>query len=232
VLLIHSFHAIILLYPLNGYVNTVWWLSKEPHPKANNRKVLKPYSKAMLNLLKNGYEARLRPSGHDISTKFKNDRGGAIPPNIINAQDREDSEIGDILFWDENNPDNLYTPVSGNVISASNTSSNDYYQKRCQEEGIKRHPARFPQALPEFFINLCTEDGDVILDPFAGSNMTGRIAETLNRKWIAIEIEEEYVKGSKFRFEEQLLADTSNMMLMETMNICDLPLFKNSSIQL
>lgn len=214
-------------------VNTIWWLCKEPHPKANNRNVLKPYSKAMKNLLKNGYKAKLRPSGHDISTKFKNDRGGAIPPNIINTQDVEGSEIGDILIFDENDSENLYVPISGNVISASNTSSNDYYQKRCKQEGIKRHPARFPQALPEFFINLCTEVGDIVLDPFAGSNMTGKVAETLDRKWIAIEIEEEYVKGSKLRFEsESSVSETNptNNYNQEETTISDLPLFKNSAL--
>lgn len=166
-------------------VNTIWWLSKDPHPIANNRKVLKPYSNAMKNLLKNGYKAKNRPSGHNISKKFQQDRGGAIPPNIIQTQD---NEIGE--------------PVAVNVISASNTSSNDYYQKRCKEEGVKRHPARFPQALPEFFINFCTEPGDLVLDPFAGSNMTGRVAETKERKWLAFEVEESYLQGSKFRFEE------------------------------
>ncbi len=44
-------------------VNSVWWLSKTPHPKADNRKVLKPYSKSMKNLLEKGYKAKLRPSG-------------------------------------------------------------------------------------------------------------------------------------------------------------------------
>ncbi|MCW6035813.1 site-specific DNA-methyltransferase [Spirulina subsalsa FACHB-351] len=52
-------------------VNTIWWLSKDPHPKANNKRVLRPYSEAMQNLLKNGYQAKLRPSGHAISKKFK-----------------------------------------------------------------------------------------------------------------------------------------------------------------
>ena len=37
----------------------------------------------MLDLLKNGYQAKLRPSGHDISEKFQTDNGGAIPPNLI-----------------------------------------------------------------------------------------------------------------------------------------------------
>jgi DNA modification methylase len=184
-------------------VNTVWWLSKDHHPKANNRRVLRPYSEAMKSLLKNGYDAKLRPSGHDISTKFQNDRGGAIPPNIIADINCESGALigkpvlGEFNWILEND---LAQPV--NVISASNTASNDYYQRRCKEVGIKAHPARFPQALPEFIIALCTEPGDLVLDPFAGSNTTGRVAETLDRRWLAFELDENYIKASQFRFEE------------------------------
>lgn len=64
-------------------VNVVWWLTKSPNPKADNRKVLRPYSESMQNLLKNGYKAKLRPSGHDISDKFSRNNGGAIPPNLL-----------------------------------------------------------------------------------------------------------------------------------------------------
>lgn len=64
-------------------VNSVYWLSKTPWPKASNRRVLQPYSDAMRSLLKNGYRAKRRPSGHDISTKFTTDNGAAIPPNLI-----------------------------------------------------------------------------------------------------------------------------------------------------
>nr|WP_216087046.1 DNA methyltransferase [Stanieria cyanosphaera] len=184
-------------------VNTVWWLSKDPHPKANNKRVLRPYSEAMKNLLKNGYDAKLRPSGHDISTKFQNDRGGAIPPNIIaDLALGKQKSIGKAVLGEFNwiLENDLALPV--NVISASNTASNDYYQRRCKEEGIKAHPARFPQALPEFVIGLCTEPGDLVLDPFAGSNMTGRVAETLDRRWLAFELNENYIKASQFRFEE------------------------------
>jgi site-specific DNA-methyltransferase (cytosine-N4-specific) len=64
-------------------VNVVWWLSKSPNPKSDNRKVLRPYSDSMEKLLKNGYTAKLRPSGHDISSKFSKNNGGAIPPNLL-----------------------------------------------------------------------------------------------------------------------------------------------------
>ena len=64
-------------------INTVWWLSKTQWPRASNRRVLQPYSASMEHLLANGYRAKLRPSGHDISSKFSVNNGAAIPPNLI-----------------------------------------------------------------------------------------------------------------------------------------------------
>jgi len=64
-------------------VNCVWWLSPTPWPKASNRRVLQPYSESMRQLLTNGYKAKKRPSGHDISKKFSWDNGAAIPPNLL-----------------------------------------------------------------------------------------------------------------------------------------------------
>lgn len=70
-------------------VNVVWWLSKTEKPKSDNKQVLKPYSDSMKSLLKNGYKAQLRPSGHDISEKFSTDNGGAIPPNLLELANTE-----------------------------------------------------------------------------------------------------------------------------------------------
>jgi len=149
-------------------VDPIWWLSKSPFPKADNRRVLVPYSKAMLRLLEQGYNAGLRPSGHNISLKFQQDRGGAIPPNLL-------------------------------VIS--NTDSNGDYLVSCRSSNITPHPARYPIALPEFFIKFLTVEGDVVLDPFGGSNATGRAAENMKRHWLCFEKERSYLDGSKFRFE-------------------------------
>lgn len=150
-------------------VNMVWWLSKTPEPKADNRKVLQPYSVSMQQLLKNGYRAKLRPSGHDISANFSKDNGGAIPSNLLQI---------------------------------ANTESNSRYQQLCRKSGIVVHPARFPAGLPEFFVKFLTEEGDLVLDPFAGSNVTGEVCQRLQRSWIAIELVEEYLAGSRFRFDE------------------------------
>ena len=92
--------------------------------------------------------------------------------------------------------------VPVNVIAASNTSSNDRYLRRCREENIKPHPARFPADLPRFIIGLCSEEEDLVLDPFAGSNMTGAVAQELNRRWLAFELKADYLRGSVFRFPE------------------------------
>src|SRR5579863_1176691 len=64
-------------------INCIWWLSKTPWPKASNTRVLQPYSESMVELLRNGYKAKMRPSGHDISTNFSTDNGAAIPPNVL-----------------------------------------------------------------------------------------------------------------------------------------------------
>ena len=64
-------------------VNCVWWLSKTPWPKASNTRVLQPYSDSMKDLLRDGYKAKRRPSGHDISEKFSIDNCASIPPNIL-----------------------------------------------------------------------------------------------------------------------------------------------------
>ena len=85
--------------------------------------------------MKHGYDAKLRPSEHDISDQFGNDNGGAIPPNILDDHE-SDYVIGDAVEVDLAGTGE--TPV--NVVAASNTSSNDRYQRRSRETGAKRHP--------------------------------------------------------------------------------------------
>jgi DNA modification methylase len=86
------------------------------------------------------------------------------------------------------------------LIQAANTRSNDPYLHACKAKGVAPHPARFVAEVPEFFIKFLTEPGDLVLDPFAGSNTVGATAEALGRRWVSIEREKEYVKGSKLRF--------------------------------
>src|SRR5437773_1134903 len=81
-----------------------------------------------------------------------------------------------------------------------------YYLKRCAEEKIRPHPARFPAQLPEFFIKFLTDEGDVVLDPFAGSCTKGEAAERHRRKWSGFELRSDYLDGAHFRFEKGSLS--------------------------
>ena len=148
-------------------INTVWWLSKTPWPKASNRRVLQPYSQSMEALLAKGYRAKKRPSGHDISEKFNVDNGAAIPPNLI---------------------------------AIPNTESNSFYLRYCEENGFKPHPARYPADLPEYFIRMLTDSNDLVVDPFAGSCVTGEVCERTHRRWVCIELREDYCKAALGRF--------------------------------
>lgn len=56
-----------------------------------------------------------------------------------------------------------------------------------------QHPARFPVGLPEFFIKLMTQPGQVVLDPFGGTGTTGVAAENLGRRWLLAELDADYV---------------------------------------
>lgn len=91
--------------------------------------------------------------------------------------------------------------IPSNVLTFSNTSARDAYRRYCREHGLTVHPARMQAKLVEFFIKFLTDEGDLVLDPFAGSNTTGAIAERLGRRWVAIEPDPEYVDGSKGRFQ-------------------------------
>ena len=95
--------------------------------------------------------------------------------------------------------------IPPNVITASNTSASDPYLAYCKKNEIRPHPARMPEQIARFFIEFLTEPGDLVVDPFAGSNVTGAVAESLGRRWISIEARDEYAEASKSRFSEGLV---------------------------
>lgn len=73
-------------------INTVWWFSKTEWPKADVRNVLAPYSDRMKKLIEDPeafYTPKKRPSGHDISSSFGKDNGGAIPSNMLSIPNSE-----------------------------------------------------------------------------------------------------------------------------------------------
>jgi len=155
---------------LKDSFTNIWWLSKSPYPKADNKKVLLEYSESMKRLIKTKrYNSGIRPSEHSIGkASFLNDNRGAIPSN---------------------------------VLTYANTQSGSDYQKYCLSKNIKPHPARMVPQISEFFIKLLTDENDLVFDPFGGSNTTGYSAEKLNRNWISVEPNLNYIIGSIGRFE-------------------------------
>jgi DNA modification methylase len=94
--------------------------------------------------------------------------------------------------------------IPSNVIVASNSVSNSSYLAHCKKNGRTPHPARMPPELARFFIKFLTEKGDLVLDPFAGSNTTGETSEVLRRRWISVEANQEYSEDSRTKFAEIL----------------------------
>jgi len=174
----------------DSYTN-IWWMSRTEKPKANNRNILRPYSDSTIKMQKRGeYNDGPRPSGHNISKSgFLKNNGGSIMPNVIEVE-----------AIDPEKPPRL----PGNAFSVAHTNSNDYYLRKCKERNIEPHPARMSLQLVDLFIRFLTDKGDLILDPFAGSNITGFCAESVGRRWVSIEVNPEYAIHSKIRFSEKL----------------------------
>lgn len=168
-------------------INHVWWLSKGERPKADTTNVLQDYSDRQEQLMEEGYEE----FGVD-----KTDR-----PSGHQISDQFDTDNDGSL------PDNL--------LEIANTHSNTAYLRACRALDEDPHPARFPPELPRFFIEFLTDPDDIVLDIFAGSNTTGQLAESLERRWLAFEENEDYLENSKLRFvePERLEKDEDQMEL-------------------
>jgi site-specific DNA-methyltransferase (cytosine-N4-specific) len=151
-------------------VNTIWWFSKTEYPKADIRNVLVPYSDRMKKLISN-------------------------PDAFYKPKDRPSGHSISTSFGKDNGG-----AIPSNLLQISNADSNSQYFRYNKKINIKGHPARFPEKIPEFFINMLTDPGDLVIDIFAGSNTTGYVAESLNRTWISIDSDRQYIASGMLRF--------------------------------
>lgn len=205
-------------------VNCIWWLSPDPaKAKANNRNVLKPYTPSMRKLVERGtYNEGTRPSEHRISKTWAEDRGGAIAPNVIEVND---ATVAAPIEFDEDGNPIVNLREHDSMIAVGNTTSGDAYHVFARDNDLRRHPARFPHQVPEFFIRFLTDKGDRVYDPFGGSNVTGMVAEDLKRKWVVSELDWEYIATSMGRFSKDSL--TINDEHMQSLaEVARWPLFK------
>lgn len=182
-------------------VNTVWWLSKTEQPKADVRKVLTPYSARMRKLLED-------------------------PEKFVQPRERPSGHDIGLRFGADNGG-----AIPSNLLRYPNTESNSLYLRLCKQFELAPHPARFPEALPEFFLRFLTDPGDLVVDPFAGSNTTGFTAEHLGRRWLALECECEYVIASALRFMEGWPEKDVRAFLLRARSGTSLPLAIATSVE-
>jgi hypothetical protein len=143
----------------------VYAFGRSPHVRWDNRQVVVPYSIAMERRLAGGGESRTARRPSGHALK-----AGAFGVDHGGA-------------------------IPGTVLTAANTSSSDPYQRTVTALGLPVHPARFPAALPQFVVKLCTQPDDLVWDPFGGSLQTAAVAEALGRRWVSNDLVLEYLVG-------------------------------------
>ena len=99
------------------------------------------------------------------------------------------------MVVDRDNFKNLELARPSNVINANNVTN--------QFTAKMEHSAVFPEKLAEFFIKSFSNEGDIVLDLFAGSGTVGVVCEELNRNYILIDKEEANIQLIKKRVEEK-----------------------------
>lgn len=149
----------------SGYEPIYWFTNDPSQVKSNNNRVLEPHSKSHLEFLKEG------------NTRVASYGDGAYKLRETSFSNLTDGKI----------PKNVIH--RGHVCSDSKE-----VRKIAKELGLPAHSAMFPTAIPDFFIDFLTEKGDLVVDPFAGTNKTGLAAERKGRRWLCVEKMLEYIK--------------------------------------
>jgi site-specific DNA-methyltransferase (cytosine-N4-specific) len=182
-------------------VNTVWWFSKSDWPRADITQVLTPYSDRMRTLLKD-------------AKKFYTPKLRPSGHDISRAFAKDNKGA-----------------IPPNLLQIPNTGSTSGFMGLCKEHGFESHPARFPEALPRFFIQFLSVPGDLVVDIFSGSNTTGWVAERLNRRWVAIEVNRDYAISSSLRFMTEWEAERVRKAVEATKKRCSLDLTDHAPTQ-
>jgi len=105
------------------------------------------------------------------------------PADLVRTESRTGSAFG-VRRSDWNDRSEVYP---SNVLHFS-----------CETRNVG-HPCAYPEKLPEFFINLLTREGDVVLDPFLGSGTTAVVAKRLGRRFIGFEKKKYYFEIARRR---------------------------------
>ncbi len=168
-------------------VNTLWWFAKSDFPKADIRRILVPYSDRMKQLIKD-------------QKKFYTPKGRPSGHDISENFGRDNGGA-----------------IPSNLLQIPNSESNSQYLRLCKRLKISSHPARFPEKLPKFFIKFLTNENDIVIDIFSGSNTTGIVCEKERRRWLSFDLSHKYLAASAFRFFENTNIDYASILYNQLM---------------
>ena len=151
----------------------VYWFSNSPlHLHSDNRRILKEHTERHLALIRNGGESR---------THIASDGAYSVRPGSY-ASDTPGAIQRNVLHF-------------GHACADQRA-----YRRGARALGLPAHGAPMPLALAKLFVEFLTKPGDLVCDPFAGSQTTGKAAELLGRRWLSTEVMLEYVMGAATRF--------------------------------
>jgi DNA modification methylase len=153
------------------------WFSKAPKWSININSIRRPYANSSLKIYQNTVYKPRRNGLQYVSKKktINPNEFGALPINIY------PNEIENLAI-------NIFK--SGLHSQLINNETNLIYGAVSNK--TIEHQAVQPEYLPEKYILACTSENDIVLDPWVGSGTTGIVALKLNRKFIGIDISQEF----------------------------------------
>lgn len=160
-------------YQLNAGYEPILWFSNNPSAcTSNNQRVLMPHSEQHQKLINKGGEKRHAISGDGAYRLYPGSFGNCTAGKIPR-----------------------------NILKFSGVCKDQrVYQHRTKDLGLKAHGASYPLALASFLVKFLSREGDLVVDPFAGSMTTAVAAQRSGRRWIATEIIYDYIRGAACRF--------------------------------
>ena len=78
------------------------------------------------------------------------------------------------------------------------------YMRTAKDKFAYKHPAMFPEKLANDHIISWSNENDIVFDPFMGSGTTGKMALLNNRRFIGVEMDENYFKIASDRIHKAL----------------------------
>ena len=169
----------------NMDVEQLFWLSKSPNPKADNRRILvdaKPETIASyLRKSKRGQKRVIGPSG----------QGNCFEEQMAAVAAGQTLKV-----------------IPRNLVEFANTDPRVKLHAKLKDLGLPKHDAVMPRGLAEHVIKFLTEPGDTVVDLFNGSGTVCAAAESLGRRWIGGDRSLAHVLSSALRFNPESLRYT------------------------